>query len=86
VLFLSRLLGFSATGPSLKQETNYFVSELVFPWVPEVQASFWGLTEGARRATGVSPHRPRRLDTLSVLAYEKTGGMQDEHITREHGP
>ncbi len=28
----------------------------------------------------------RRLDTLSVLAYEKTGGMQDEHITREHGP
>ncbi|MCK4486871.1 MAG: hypothetical protein KAU38_08935, partial [Desulfobacterales bacterium] len=70
----------------LRNEGIYFVSELAFPWGPEVQASFWGLTEGARRATGVSPHRPLWLDTLSVLAYEKTGGMQYEHIRRKRGP
>jgi len=34
--------------------------------MPEVQATFWWLTEGAHRATGVS-HRPPRLDTASDL-------------------
>jgi len=33
---------------------------------------FGGITEGARRATGVIPLRPLRLDILSVLAYETT--------------
>jgi len=36
------------------REPLYYVSEFVFPLASEVQASFWRLTEGARRATGVS--------------------------------
>jgi len=50
---------------------------------------FGGLMEGARRATGVSPHRPLRLDILSVLAYlsanrqaRKPGGIQYGKIAR----
>jgi hypothetical protein len=30
--------------------------------------------------------QPLRLDTLSVLTYERPGGIQNEHITREDGP
>ena len=49
----------------------YFDSESVFPLLGEVEASLRGLTEGARRATGVSPG-DGCLTTLSVLVYEKT--------------
>jgi len=50
---------------------NYNVSESVFPPSDEVEGSKTMLTEGARRATGVSIVWPP-LDSPTVLTYKKS--------------